>query len=63
MPAHGHGSSPVTLEQERDAGGQVIPGVFSGTNVYFIMPGTWQVKVQLKQGATVTEEADLNVQI
>lgn len=63
MPAHGHGSAPVTLVQERDAGGQAIPGVFTGSNVYFVMPGTWQVKVQLKQGSTLIEEANLDVQI
>lgn len=63
MPSMGHGSAPVTLAQEMDAGNQVIPGIYSGSNVYFIMTGAWQVKVQLKQGSTVTEEANLDVQI
>jgi hypothetical protein len=63
MPSMGHGSAPVTLVSARGAGGEIIPGVYMGSNVNFIMPGAWQVKVQLKQGATIVEEAILNVQI
>lgn len=63
MPSMGHGSSPVTLVQARDNGGQAISGVFQGSNAYFIMPGSWEVRVQLRTGAQVDEEAVENVEI
>ncbi len=51
MPTMGHGSSPVTIAHDADS------GVFKVTNVYFVMPGEWEVHVQLKDGAKVVEEA------
>lgn len=47
MPEHGHGSSPVKMEREKDAAGQVIPGVYRVKNVYFSMPGHWQVQIRM----------------
>ena len=63
MPAMGHGSSPVKVEKAKDSSGNVIPGIFQGTNVYFITPGDWEVRIQLKQGSTVKEEAILAIHI
>ena len=51
MTAMGHGSSPVNVAHDVD------PGVFKATNVYFVMPGEWDIHVQLKNGAKVVEEA------
>jgi hypothetical protein len=63
MPSMGHGSSPVTLAPAQDAASTAIPGIYEGESAYFIMPGAWDVRVQLKQGATTVEEAILPVQI
>ncbi|MBI3554828.1 MAG: FixH family protein, partial [Deltaproteobacteria bacterium] len=56
MPAMGHGSSPVNVAHAVDQGGANVPGVFKATNVYFVMPGDWDVHVQLKNGSKVVEE-------
>ncbi len=63
MPSMGHGSSPVHLVATLDAAGAATPGVFSATNVYFIMPGKWEIWVQLKQDAQVIAQAKLDVEI
>ena len=49
MPSMGHGSSPVTVEK-------VDTGTYRATRVFFIMPGEWQIKWQVKQGSTVEDE-------
>ncbi len=41
MPEHGHGSSPVQIRR-------LDLGVYSISEVYFIMPGHWIVRVILK---------------
>jgi hypothetical protein len=58
MPVMGHGSSPVTLSR-------TAAGVYEVTRAYFIMPGDWQIRVQLKNATTnsVIEEADISVKI
>lgn len=49
MPSMGHGSAPVKIE---DLG----QGQFRVYNVYFVMPGEWEVRVNLKnQSATVDQ--------
>ena len=49
MPSMGHGSSPVTIER-------VDVGEFKASDVFFIMPGPWDIRYQLKSGADVLEE-------
>lgn len=63
MPSMGHGSARVTLVHSKDSGGQDVPGVFEGSNAIFIMPGDWDVRVQLRQGTSVREEAILKIKI
>lgn len=63
MPAMGHGSSPIHLAHATDLTGAEIPGIFLGSAVYFLMPGAWDVHVQLKDGSTVSEEAVEPIQI
>ncbi len=41
MPSMGHGSSPVQVEKRST-------GDFLATHVYFIMPGTWEIHIQIK---------------
>lgn len=49
MSSMGHGSLPVTITQIED-------GIYSVTNVKFIMGGPWEIHYQLKDGKTVVEE-------
>jgi hypothetical protein len=50
MPAMGHGSAPVTVERLKD-------GTYRATNMYFIMPGEWEIRFQISNGDTVIDEA------
>ncbi|MFM6929244.1 MAG: FixH family protein [Bdellovibrio sp.] len=54
MPSMGHGSSPVTIEK-------IETGVFRVRRVYFIMPGEWEIRTFLKNGATVVDQATVNL--
>jgi hypothetical protein len=56
MPAMGHGSSPVTVTAQ---GG----GVYSVTKAYFIMPGAWDVRVQIKKNHQLFEQAVASVNL
>lgn len=56
MPAMGHGSSPVLVTPQ---GG----GVYSATRVYFIMPGDWDVRVQIKKNHQLFEQAVFSVKL
>lgn len=49
MPSMGHGSSPVTLEKIKD-------GEYKATQVFFIMPGSWEIHIQIKNDKTVVDE-------
>lgn len=44
MPSMGHGSAPVEVER-------VAPGLYHATRVLFIMPGDWEIRIQLKDTA------------
>jgi hypothetical protein len=50
MPSMGHGSTP-TVVQRLDV------GTYRATEVFFIMPGEWDLKFQIKTGSEVTDEA------
>ena len=63
MPAMGHGSSPTTTARKLDTSATAIPGVFETSKIFFVMPGKWEVWVQLKRGATVHSQAKLDVEI
>ena len=47
MPSMGHGSAPTRIERAIDERGQVIPGVYEVSNMFFMMPGDWDVRVSL----------------
>jgi hypothetical protein len=49
MTSMGHGSSPVTVEP-------IEAGKFRINDVFFIMPGPWDIKYQLKDEDEVVEE-------
>lgn len=50
MPSMGHGSTPVAVEK-------VTGSEYRGSNVFFIMPGAWEIKFQFKNGDVVEDEA------
>lgn len=49
MPSMGHGSSPVTMTLLEE-------GVYKAEDIFFIMPGPWDIRFQLKDGSIVVEE-------
>jgi hypothetical protein len=56
MPSMNHGSSPVSTGQEDT-------GTYRATNVFFIMPGEWEIKFQIKDGNQVIDEAIVTLTI
>ncbi len=50
MPSMGHGSVPTAVDQ-------VDIGSYRATNVFFIMPGEWELKFQFKNGSVINDEA------
>lgn len=63
MPSMGHGSSPVTLKPAIDSSRTSIPGVFEASDVFFVMPGAWEIWIQLREQRTVLDQAKIDVQI
>ncbi len=63
MASMGHGSSPVTVEPRKDTAGKKLIGEYTASEVFFVMPGAWEVRVQLKKGSTLLEQGKLNVTI
>lgn len=49
MPSMGHGSSPVSVEF-------IETGKFRFNDVFFIMPGPWDMRFQLLDNATVADQ-------
>lgn len=54
MPSMGHGSSPTVSEQ-------IDIGTYRIKNVFFIMPGDWDLKFQVKSGNEKIDEAIVSV--
>lgn len=50
MPSMGHGSTPTTVTR-------LDVGTFRATNVFFIMPGEWQMRFQVKLPNEQADEA------
>ena len=50
MPSMGHGSIPTIVEQ-------IDTGTYRAKNVFFIMPGDWELRFQIKDGSTIHDEA------
>lgn len=48
MPDHGHGSTPVKVTAAVGTDGKTLPGIFDCSNVYFSMPGKWEIRVFLR---------------
>ncbi len=56
MPSMGHGSSP-TQTQRLDI------GTYRISNVFFIMPGEWEMKFQIKNEIEIIDETILQITI
>lgn len=54
MPSMGHGSVPVTISAKNATS-------LSVTHVFFIMPGEWEIRVQIREGAQEKDEKDEQV--
>ncbi len=49
MPSMGHGSSPVSVTL-------IEEGIYKAEDIFFIMPGPWDIRYQLKDGNKIVEE-------
>jgi len=56
MPTMGHGSSPITIKK-------LGTGLYDLSQVYFIMDGFWQLRIQLKNGNEVIDEEIFEINI
>lgn len=56
MPSMGHGSSPVTVEK-------VDVGTYRASEVFFTMPGDWEIRVQRKSGGNILEQAVFQIRL
>ncbi len=63
MPDMGHGSSPVKIRKAVSATGEESVGIYSVTEVYFVMGGDWEIWVILKQGTATIEKAKIDIKI
>lgn len=54
MSSMGHGSTPTQTSR-------VDVGTYRASNVFFIMPGDWQLKFQIKNGTEILDEAQVNI--
>lgn len=54
MPSMGHGSSPVKTER-------LDVGTYRASQVFFIMPGEWEIRFQRKVNQQIVEEAVIEI--
>ena len=54
MPSMGHGSSPVTIHL-------ISEGTYRVSDVFFTMPGLWDIRFQLKNGSDIIEQQILQI--
>lgn len=47
MPDMGHGSVDTIVEHQKDPAGNEVVGAYKIRNIYFIMPGKWELRFQL----------------
>jgi hypothetical protein len=50
----GHGSTPTTTTR-------VDVGSYRVSNVFFTMPGEWELRLQAKNGTEVLDEANISI--
>lgn len=50
MPSMGHGSSPTHTVR-------IETGTYQSSKVFFVMPGEWEIRFQVKNGTEILDEA------
>ncbi|MGE3261930.1 MAG: hypothetical protein AB7K68_09140 [Bacteriovoracia bacterium] len=55
MPDMGHGSAPTQIQRMLDDRGSVIVGTYEVRNMYFMMPGNWEIRVKVKYPSETEE--------
>lgn len=63
MPEMNHGSSPTVVESAIDSKGNPITGTFIAKSLYFVMAGTWEVRVTLKDVNNASETNKFSLKI
>ncbi len=63
MPSMGHGSAPVNVSEYLDLNGNVVIGIYHAKDVFFVMPGKWEIWVQLKKDKTIIDQAKIDINI
>lgn len=56
MPSMGHGSSPTTVNK-------LDTGTYRASSVFFVMPGQWEIRFQVKDGNNIQDEAVVSLAI
>ena len=56
MPSMGHGSSPVKVDK-------LDTGTYRAKNVFFTMGGSWEIRIQLKSGNDIADEAIIPINL
>lgn len=54
MPSMGHGSTPTTVSA-------IDVGIYRVDEVFFVMPGEWEIRFQIKNGRAVADEAIVRI--
>lgn len=54
MPSMGHGSSPTKVSR-------LDVGTYRASDVFFIMPGKWDMQFQIKDGSRLVDEAIVHI--
>jgi len=63
MPSMGHGSSPVEIENFKDANGNDVPGLFKVKEMYFTMKGVWKINLKLVSTENKIEEQSYTIDL
>lgn len=48
MPAMGHGSAPTKIAPMKNERGEALLGTYLVSNMYFTMPGDWEIRITVK---------------
>lgn len=63
MPSMGHGSAPTQIDKLLDDKGQIVLGSYQVKNVFFVMPGDWEIRFVLTEASGAKETRVLNLNL
>jgi hypothetical protein len=55
MPSMNHGSAPTQVQRVLDNQGNIVPGTYDVRNMYFVMPGDWEVRFTVQNDGSPSE--------